>query len=54
MTILDDIRAEIAEEMSNAEYDSIQTKEDFDCGIWSGLQMALNIIDKHLAERESE
>lgn len=51
MTSIEDIRAEIAEEMSNAEYDSKQTQDDFDCGIWTRLQMALNIIDKHFTER---
>lgn len=44
------IRAEIAEDMTNATKEAKQTQDDIDCGITIGLQMALDTISKHMAE----
>lgn len=42
------IRAEIAEDLANAGKEAKQTKDDVDCGITIGLQMALDAVSKHM------
>lgn len=46
------IRAEIAEDMANATKEAKQTQDDIDCGITIGLQMALDTVNKYMAEGE--
>jgi len=51
--VLDKIRTDIAEDLSNAEKESRYTQDDIDCGISVGLKRALDIIDKY-TKGESE
>ena len=51
--VLDKIRAEIANELLNAENESRYTQDDIDCGISVGLKRALDTIDKYIG-KESE
>ena len=44
---IDAIRAEIAEDMQNADNEAKKTQDDIDCGIAIGLKIALDTIDKY-------
>lgn len=52
MSVIEDIKAEIAEDLSNAEKESKQTQDDVDAGICIGLQMALDMVEKHISGKE--
>lgn len=54
LDVLDKIRAEIIENLSNAENGCKRTQDDIDYGICIGLQMALDVIDKHNVESEDK
>ena len=50
---LEEIKAEITEDLANATKESKQTQDNVDCGICIGLQMALDTIEKYIREGRS-